>query len=113
MAERRRIDRLKTTRGGLLFTDARRGVLACALRDVSDAGVGLRFNDGDVVDPVFKMTADNFRSVRTCQVVWSRGRYVGATFGAEPGNQSPVMLDEMMRGVEGFLKIDRSGRGSP
>lgn len=87
MAERRQIDRLKTTSGALIFSDKQRGILSCALRDISDAGVGVRLNDQDVITPVFKMTLDNFRSVWTCQVVWSRGRYVGATLtanGAQP-----------------------------
>jgi hypothetical protein len=80
MAERRQVDRLKTTQGALIFSDQQRGVRSCALRDVSDSGVGLRLNDQDVIAPVFKMTLDNFRNVQTCAVVWSRGRYIGATF---------------------------------
>lgn len=82
MAERRQIDRVKTTSGALLFSDRQRGILSCALRDISDVGVGLRLNDQDVITPVFKVTLDNFRNVRTCQVIWSRGRYIGATFRA-------------------------------
>ena len=78
MAERRQVDRLKTTQGALIFYDQQRGVRSCALRDVSDSGVGLRLNDQDVIAPVFKMTLDNFRNVQTCAVVWSRGRYIGA-----------------------------------
>ena len=80
MAERRQVERLKTTRGALVFSDQARGVFSCAVRDISDTGVGLRLNDQDVVTPVFKMTLDNFRNVQTCQVIWSRGRYIGATF---------------------------------
>lgn len=82
MAERRQIDRVKTTSGALLFSDRQRGVLSCALRDISDAGVGLRLTDQDIITPVFKVTLDNFRDIRTCQVIWSRGRYIGATFRA-------------------------------
>ncbi len=80
MAERRRTERLKTTNGALLFSDQERGVHTCALRDISETGVGIRLNDDDAVAPIFKITSDNFRSVQTCQVIWSRGRYVGATF---------------------------------
>jgi hypothetical protein len=80
MVERRQADRLKTTSGALIFSDRQRGVRSCALRDVSDDGVGLRLNDQDVITPVFKITMDNFRNVQTCQVMWSRGRYIGATF---------------------------------
>jgi c-di-GMP-binding flagellar brake protein YcgR len=87
MAERRRVYRLKTTSGALLFSSRERGVFSCALRDISDTGVGLRLNDGHAIAPIFKVTLDNFRNVRTCQVVWSRGRYIGATFGADTGNK--------------------------
>jgi hypothetical protein len=80
MAERRQVDRLKTTQGALIFSDQQRGVRSCALRDISDSGVGLRLNDQDVIAPVFKVTLDNFRNVQTCAVIWSRGRYIGATF---------------------------------
>lgn len=84
MAERRRVDRSKTTNGALIFADKQRGVRSCAVRDFSAAGVGLRLNDRDVIAPVFKMTLDNFGNVRTCLVIWSRGSYIGATFRADP-----------------------------
>jgi len=86
-AERRLVDRLKTTSGAPIFSDQQRGILSCALRDVSDAGVGLRLNDTDTVAPIFKMTRDNFRNIRTCQVIWARGRYIGATFGPDIENE--------------------------
>jgi hypothetical protein len=80
MAERRQVERVKTTNGALIFSDQQRGILSCALRDISDTGVGLRLNDQDVISPIFKITLDNFRNVQTCQMIWSRGRYIGATF---------------------------------
>jgi hypothetical protein len=80
MAERRQVERLKSTSGALLFSDRQRGVFTCALRDISDAGVGLQLNEHDVIARTFKITLDNFRNVQACQVVWSRGRYIGATF---------------------------------
>ena len=83
MAERRQVDRFKNTSGALLFSNQQRGVFSCALRDISDSGVGLQLNDQDVITQVFKMTLDNFRNVQTCQVIWSRGRYIGATFNAD------------------------------
>src|ERR1700675_1395444 len=80
MAERRQVERVKTTNGALIFSDQQRGILSCTLRDISDTGVGLRLNDQDIIAPTFKITLDNFRNVRTCQVIWSRGRYIGPTF---------------------------------
>jgi hypothetical protein len=80
MAERRQVDRLKTTSGALLFSNRQRGVLCCALRDISDSGVGLQLNEREAIAPTFKITLDNFKNVQICQVIWSRGRYLGATF---------------------------------
>ena len=80
MAERRQVDRLKTTSGALLFSNRQRGVLSCALRDISDSGVGLQLNEREAIAPTFKITLDNFKNVQTCQVKWSRGRYIGAIF---------------------------------
>ena len=80
MAERRRIEREKTTSGALIFSSRQRGIFSCTLRDISDTGVGLRINDGDFIDTAFKVTLDNFKNVRSCQLVWSRGRYIGASF---------------------------------
>lgn len=87
MAERRQVDRIKMANGAVVFSDKQRGVRSCAVRDVSAAGVGLQLNDQDVVTPVFKMTLDNFRNVQICQVVWSRGRYIGATFSADTAHE--------------------------
>lgn len=80
MAERRQVERRKTTSGALIFSSRQRGIFSCALRDISETGLGLRINDGDYINPTFKMTLDNFKNVRSCQVIWSRGRYIGASF---------------------------------
>jgi hypothetical protein len=80
MAERRQVERMKTTSGALIFSSEERGVLSCALRDISDTGVGIRLNDRDIISPNFKITLDNFKNVQSCRVIWSRGRCIGATF---------------------------------
>jgi hypothetical protein len=64
----------------LIFSELQRGVLSCGLRDISDTGVGLRLNDDDAIAQIFKITLINFSNVRSCQVMWSRGRYIDATF---------------------------------
>ena len=84
MAERRQVERVKSKNGALIFSVRQRGVLSCAVRDLSDSGVGLQLNDQDVIAPVFEITLDNFRNVQTCQLIWSRGRYIGATFSSGP-----------------------------
>ena len=83
MVERRQIDRQKNTDGALIFFDQERGVYSCALRDINDVGIGLRLNDPDVISGSFKITMDNFKSVQSCRMIWSRGRYIGAAFSSD------------------------------
>ena len=83
MAERRQVDRQKTTNGALIFFGQEPGVFSCTLRDVNEIGIGLRLNDSEAIDGSFKITLDNFKSVQPCRVIWSRGRYIGATFSAD------------------------------
>jgi hypothetical protein len=80
MAERRQADRVTTTSGALMFFHRRRGVFTCELRDITDMGIGLRLNDLDVIARMFNVMLDNFSSVQLYQVIWSRGRYIGAIF---------------------------------
>jgi hypothetical protein len=80
MTERRQIDRQKTQDGALIFFGQERGVFSCALRDINDVGIGLRLNNPDAISGTFKITLDNFKSVQSCRLIWSRGRYIGATF---------------------------------
>lgn len=83
MAERRLTERQKITDGALIFFGGEPGVFSCALRDINDVGVGLRLNDSDVIEGTFKITLDNFKSVQSCRLIWSRGRYVGAAFSTD------------------------------
>jgi hypothetical protein len=83
MADRRHVDRVKTTSGALIFFGQTSGVFSCALRDINDVGIGLRLNDPAVIAPTFKITLDNFKSIQTCQMIWSRGRYIGAALLAQ------------------------------
>jgi len=84
MAERRQVERQKTTNGALIFFGQEPGVFSCALRDINDFGIGLRLNDPDVIEGTFKITLDNFKSVQSCRMMWSRGRYIGATYLTDP-----------------------------
>ena len=83
MAERRQVERQKTTDGALIFFGQEPGVFSCTLRDINDSGIGLRLNDPDIIEGTFKITLDNFKSVQSCRMMWSRGRYIGATFSAD------------------------------
>jgi hypothetical protein len=78
MAEQRQADRWKATKGAVMFFSRRPGVFTCTLRDITAFGIGLRLHDPDIIAPTFNLTLDNFDSVQLYQVIWSRGRYVGA-----------------------------------
>jgi hypothetical protein len=78
MVERRQADRSKTTRGALMFFSRRPGVFTCTLRDITEFGIGLSLHDPDIIAPTLHLTLDNFNSVQLFQVIWARGRYVGA-----------------------------------
>jgi hypothetical protein len=78
MVERRQADRSKTTQGALMFFSRSPGVFTCTLRDITEFGIGLSRHDPDITAPTFNLTLDNFNSVQLCQVIWARGRYVGA-----------------------------------
>lgn len=80
MAERRKVDRHKTTNGAMIFFNEKPGVFSCALRDINDVGIGLRLNDSNTIRKTFNITLDNFKSVRKCRMIWSRGRYIGVAF---------------------------------
>jgi hypothetical protein len=66
-----------------MFFGQKSGVFSCAVRDLNDIGIGLRLNDPDVIAGTFKITLDNFKSVQSCRMIWSRGRYIGATFSTD------------------------------
>ena len=80
MAEQRQTERQKTTDGALIFFGQEPGVFSCTLRDINDFGIGLRLNDPAVIEGIFNITLDNFKNVQSCRMIWSRGRYIGATF---------------------------------
>jgi hypothetical protein len=88
MAERRQTDRSKTTKGALMFFSQRPGVFTCTLRDITDLGIGLQLRDPDIIAPTFNLTMDNFDSVQLYEVIWARGRYVGAIFRETPERKS-------------------------
>jgi hypothetical protein len=50
------------------------------MRDISDLGVGLQLHEREELTSSFKITLDNFESVKMCQRIWSRGHYIGAIF---------------------------------
>lgn len=78
--ERRSIDRTPITTGALLYFGAQRGVFACGVYDITNAGARIRLNGLNVLPVNFDLSFDSFQTVRQCRLVWRDGDFVGAAF---------------------------------
>jgi hypothetical protein len=78
--ERRSAIRMPASKGVLLFFRARPGVSTCELRDVTDAGAGIRLNGLRVLPPKFELSFDNLSTVRNCRLIWRQDDLVGIAF---------------------------------
>ena len=77
--ERRSVGRMAVSKGGLLFFSAQRGVFACEVCDISNAGAKIRLKLG-ILPPNFGLSFDNFRTIRKCRLTWRRGDFIGIVF---------------------------------
>ncbi len=77
--ERRSVGRMAISKGGLLFFSAQRGVFACEICDISNAGAKIKLKLG-ILPPNFELSFDNFRTVRKCRLIWRRGDLIGIAF---------------------------------
>ena len=80
LIERRSVGRTAASKGGLLFFSAQRGVFACEVQDVTNAGAQIRLSGLNVLPPNFELSFDNFRTVRKCRLIWRRGDLIGIAF---------------------------------
>jgi hypothetical protein len=78
--ERRSIGRTKILKGALLFLSDKTGVHPCTVRDVTNAGAGIRAEDLKILPLSFALSFDNFRSVRMCRLIWRQADFFGAAF---------------------------------
>ena len=78
--ERRSNGRTLINRGAQLFFKGQAGVFACHIRDATNQGAGVRLNGLNVVPLKFDLSFDNFRTIRTCRLVWRGGDFVGIAF---------------------------------
>jgi hypothetical protein len=78
--ERRSVGRTSISKGALLFFSAQRGVFACGVVDVTNAGAQIRLNGLSVLPPNFELSFDNFHTVRKCRLIWRRGDSIGIAF---------------------------------
>jgi hypothetical protein len=68
--ERRSLGRTKIHRDALLFFHEKSGVHRCTVRDVTNLGAGITAQDLKIVPLDFLLSFDNFRTARTCRLIW-------------------------------------------
>jgi hypothetical protein len=78
--DRRSIARTTICKGALLFFSGRAGVHACALKDTTNVGAGIRLRDLSALPLDFELSFDNFRTVRKCRLMWRDGDFAGVAF---------------------------------
>jgi hypothetical protein len=78
--ERRSVGRTKIQRGALLFFNQRSGVHRCKVRDVTNVGAGITAQDLKILPLDFLLSFDNFRTARSCRLIWRHGDLFGIAF---------------------------------
>ena len=78
--ERRSIGRMIINRSALLFFGGRVGAFPCCVRDVTNAGAGVRLEALHVIPVEFGLSFDGFRRVRKCRLIWRNCDLVGVAF---------------------------------
>lgn len=78
--DRRAVTRTTISKDALLFFDAKRGVLACRVQDITNSGAGIELHSLNLLPLNFELTFDKFHTVRECRVIWRHGDFVGVAF---------------------------------
>ena len=53
---------------------------SCGVTDITDAGAGIRIYDLPFLPLNFELSFDNFRTIRTCRLIWRDGDFLGVMF---------------------------------
>lgn len=78
--DRRSIGRTRIAKGALLFFKGKIGVCECGVTDVTNRGAGIRTRDLSVLPLNFDLSFDNFRTIRSCRLIWREGDFLGVAF---------------------------------
>ena len=78
MAEHRRSLRQRTYKGGSVSLPT--GVLSCVIRNLSDTGACLEFNDAAPLPNAFRLIIKPEIIARNCMVAWRKGEKIGVRF---------------------------------
>jgi hypothetical protein len=78
--ERRAIARTTIYRGAKLFFSAQQRPTDCGVRDITNAGAGVRADGLNIVPVHFELSFDNFHTIRKCRLIWRDGAFLGVAF---------------------------------
>lgn len=78
--ERRALERAWLYRDALLSIPRLKNAHACAVRDLSSCGAGLRLNRLPLLPDEFNPSFDGFRVALICRLIWRDGDFAGIAF---------------------------------
>ena len=80
LIDRRSIARTLTVRSARLSFGEEADVHPCTVRDITSRGAGIYAPGLKVVPLHFTLSFDNFRTVRTCRLIWRHRDLLGVAF---------------------------------
>jgi len=80
--ERRLFERRYVAYDAQLSIPNARRIYPCRIRDVTDAGLGLRLDNSPLLPLDFHLSFDGFLTTLECQLVWRHGAFMGVALKA-------------------------------
>lgn len=80
MIERRKLQRQSVDKSVKIFFADQAAPIDCNICNVTSEGACLRLATTMGIPESFELSLDNFRSARTCQVVWRNAEKLGVGF---------------------------------
>jgi hypothetical protein len=80
MIERRKVTREDVATRAFIFCGARRTVLDCTALNLSRRGGKIALDRLFALPRRFVLSFDDFCTARNCQLIWSKGNFVGVRF---------------------------------
>ncbi len=81
MEERRQLARHAVLKGARIAFGDQSSLINCTVRNITSDGACLNFTTTMPASESFALSFDNFRSTRTCRVVWRQADRLGVCFG--------------------------------
>jgi len=78
--DRRSTVRTRIAKDTLLLISNQIGVKGCVVLDITNVGAGICAPHLLVLPLNFDLSVDNFRTIRTCRLIWRDGDYIGVAF---------------------------------